>query len=325
MFSLISWNVRGLGSTSKHNQLRDLIYKHEAKFVFVCETKKSGLNSHFCSTLWNIQNLEFRAVDTDGMAGGLLTLWDGTFFRCTQYSKSKSWILVEGFFGNMDVKMCVCCVYGDSSLESRIDMWEQLKVLKQSFRSPWLVIGDLNETVEKEDRKSNRLCIRGAGALRSFMDLLQLREFPLTGRKFTWANKFSASKIDRAFGQPEWTVSFHALHLQSGPRGLSDHWPLILAEDKMDWGFKPFRFQDCWWQAPKFVETLQDFWKETEGECTRRFCLLKKLGLLRKKLAVWNKSSFVFPNRSFNGFQQSVSILTHLLGGWVQTHMGPTT
>ncbi|KAJ4823008.1 hypothetical protein Tsubulata_000381 [Turnera subulata] len=259
---MVSWNIRGLGSLSKHRLLNELIHHNDAKIVFICETKLQGVDRHFCSRLWNSRDLEFRSVDADGLSGGLLLLWDESTFHVSQCNMNRNWILVEGSYGTMAHKLTICCVYGDNQIENRLAMWAELRNLKQSFTSPWLLIGDLNQTLSPEDRKSRSFSRKGAGALRSFTEALQLGEFPLMGRNFTWANSLNASRIDRAFAQPEWSLWFKSLKLQAGKRGLSDHWPLILAQDKIDWGFKPFRFMDCWWQTPKFMDTLQELWRK---------------------------------------------------------------
>ncbi|KAJ4827038.1 hypothetical protein Tsubulata_016315 [Turnera subulata] len=216
MFSLISWNIRGLGSSTKQQQLRDLINKHEAKFVFICETKMQGINNVFCSKIWNIRELEFRSVDAKGLSGGLLLLWDGSKFIFSRSCSNRNWILIEGSFGDSSDKLCICCVYGDRSLERRLAMWNELRSLKASFSSPWLLVGDLNETLSMEDSRSNRIYNRGAGALKSFIDFMHLGEFPLQDCRFTWANSIYSSRIDRAFAQPEWSLRFRFLNLTTG-------------------------------------------------------------------------------------------------------------
>ncbi|KAJ4824794.1 hypothetical protein Tsubulata_022781 [Turnera subulata] len=203
MISILSWNIRGLGSTIKHSHLKELISQSEAKIVCLCETKKQGIDRNLCSRLWNTGGLEFRAVDAEGASGGLLMMWDDTFFHVSQVQSNRNWILVEGRFSAPSATFCVCFVYGASSVESRIEMWKELKGLKPSFKSPRLLIGDLNETINTEDRRSKKLNRRRVGALKSFMDALQLIEFPLIGRKFTWSRNHEASRINRAMAQPE--------------------------------------------------------------------------------------------------------------------------
>ncbi|KAJ4844304.1 hypothetical protein Tsubulata_016206 [Turnera subulata] len=155
-------------------------------------------------------------------------------FKCIRSCINTNWILVEGLFGDSEDRVCICCIYGDRCVEKRIEMWGELRSQYQTFNSPWLIMGDFNETIFAEDRKSLKLYSRGAGALRSFMNHMQLCEFPLTGRIFTWANNYAASRIDRAMAHPDWSIRFKFLVLRADKRGSSDHWSLILSQDKID-------------------------------------------------------------------------------------------
>ncbi|KAJ4822527.1 hypothetical protein Tsubulata_029556 [Turnera subulata] len=110
----------------------------------------------------------------------------------------------------------------------------ELEALRSSYTSPWMVLGDFNETLVVADRRSGRLCVRGSGALRRFMHALQLHKFPLEGRLYTWANSLAASRIDRVMATLEWCLAFPNLFLETERCGFSDHWTLILAQERRE-------------------------------------------------------------------------------------------
>ncbi|KAJ4830308.1 hypothetical protein Tsubulata_018244 [Turnera subulata] len=126
---------------------------------------------------------------------------------------------------------------------------------------------------------------------------------------FTWANSLMASIIDRAMAQSEWSVSLPKLFLSTGWRKYSDHWPLVLRQEKVDWGFKPTRFLSCWWSFPNFKEILHDMWALVELQIPGRFRLLKKLSRLKLELGHWNKTSFGYIDNDIVALQADIDHL----------------
>ncbi|KAL4330288.1 hypothetical protein AHAS_Ahas13G0385100 [Arachis hypogaea] len=73
---------------------------------------------------------------------------------------------------------------------------------------------------------------------------MQLINLPLTDRKYTWFRGRSCSRIDRVLVNIEWIEKFPDIQLKGGPRGLSDHCPLILEGTRLGGGPRPFRSLD---------------------------------------------------------------------------------
>ncbi|KAJ4849336.1 hypothetical protein Tsubulata_025659 [Turnera subulata] len=109
--------------------------------------------------------------------------------------------LSQGFISQVNEAFSFCCVYALIDLQERINHWSELASFKTSYSSPWLVVGDYNETLHTDERRSGRLDRHGVDALRGFMNRLALMEFPLEDRRFTWANSTVASRIDRAMAE----------------------------------------------------------------------------------------------------------------------------
>lgn len=69
----------------------------------------------------------------------------------------------------------------------------------------------------------------------------------------------------------------------------------------MNWGPKPFRFENCWLLHKDFLPKVRDRWSQLEFHGFTGFTLMKKLqGLtlmkklqgLKAKIKEWNKISF---------------------------------
>ncbi|KAJ4848461.1 hypothetical protein Tsubulata_038083 [Turnera subulata] len=235
----LGWEVsvpmaKGILLESKRDHLRSMILANSSSFVFLCETKASNVTEIWCRQIRSPQLLSFIVVDSVGASGGLICLWDEDIFQYSRSSVGRYWIVVAGLLCHEHLMVTFCCVYGPSELDLRVAMWVELEALRSSYTSPWMVLGDFNETLVVADRRSGRLCVRGSGAFRRFMHALQLHEFPLEGRLYTWANSLAASRIDRVMATLEWCLSFPNLFLQTGRCGFSDHWPLILAQERVN-------------------------------------------------------------------------------------------
>ncbi|KAJ4847049.1 hypothetical protein Tsubulata_017084 [Turnera subulata] len=223
-----------------------------------------NVSEHWCRRIWSPPSFDFITGESDGLSGGLLFMWDADSFICSRRFSSVRWLIVEGSLSGSAEVLSICCIYAPVDLDDRLLLWDELISLKTSFPSPWLIVGDFNQTLLPSERKNGTVHAGGASAFRRFMQTLNLEEFFLEDRRFTWSNSRSASKIDRVMAEPEWNLLLPTLSLKSDARGKSDHWPLILSQEQMDWGFKPFRFQDCWWEFPGFMEVISGMWEKVE-------------------------------------------------------------
>lgn len=91
-----------------------------------------------------------------------------------------------------------------------------------------------------------------------FLDKMEMSDLPLLGRGFTWCNSVEGdkwSRIDRFVLDPEWLEVFR-LKQRGLPRSVSDHCPLLLMEDKRNWGPKPFRFLNAWFLHPNLKQMV---------------------------------------------------------------------
>lgn len=90
------------------------------------------------------------------------------------------------------------------------------------------------------------------------------KNHPSNGR-FTWFRANSKSELDRFFLNCEWLVFFSNLRVSLLDRGLSYHFPLFIQSNKLNWGVKPFRFQNCWLLDPNCMKIIRQSWKLVES------------------------------------------------------------
>jgi hypothetical protein len=118
--------------------------------------------------------------------------------------------------------------------------------------------------------------MRGFG---DFIATMRLVDLPLLARRFTWihANGLSMSRIDRCLVSLEW------LEVWVLPRDVSDHCPIVLKHSNLDWGPKPFRFNNYWLAHKNFLEVVEEAWREIEVGGWMGFVLKEKLRGLKSK------------------------------------------
>jgi hypothetical protein len=120
--------------------------------------------------------------------------------------------------------------------------------------------------------------------LRNALNFCDLKEIHLQNSKFIWSNEQhdpALSKLDTFFCNEDWDVTFSNHILNALSSSLSDHCPLILANDSGPKKPKSFRFQNFWTKMPGFTHVVNEAWTGHINHvepCPRLFHKLKKTG-----------------------------------------------
>ncbi|GJU13228.1 RNA-directed DNA polymerase, eukaryota, reverse transcriptase zinc-binding domain protein [Tanacetum coccineum] len=116
-----------------------------------------------------------------------------------------------------------------------------------------------------------------------------LFDIPLGGRKFTWMNKAGTkmSKLDRFLVSHSLIDSFPDYKVFALPHGWSDHTPLLLHHEKVDYGPVPFKFFHSWLQRNGFNDCVVNAYTECSyGNLWMTFH--DKLKAIKQKIKAWN-------------------------------------
>ncbi|GJX15682.1 RNA-directed DNA polymerase, eukaryota, reverse transcriptase zinc-binding domain protein [Tanacetum coccineum] len=106
----------------------------------------------------------------------------------------------------------------------------------------------MNKVRDESERYGTIFSPTEAQIFNNFIDNLGLLDLPLGGRSFTWMNKEGTkmSKLDRFLVSSSVMDAFPNLRVTALPRGWSDHIPLMLHDEKNDYGPIPFKFFHSW-------------------------------------------------------------------------------
>ncbi|XP_058774884.1 uncharacterized protein LOC131649153 [Vicia villosa] len=130
--------------------------------------------------------------------------------------------------------------------------------------------GDFNSVKNGGERK----CMSVVGnqvewdEFTGFINAIGLEDVPCKGKKFRWLSSDgrSKSRIDRFLVSRKIINWWGVVGQQIGDRDISDHCPIWIVADKMDWGPKPFKFNNEWFQYKEFIGFVEKEWNGLDLE-----------------------------------------------------------
>ncbi|WJX43736.1 hypothetical protein P8452_30798 [Trifolium repens] len=163
----------------------------------------------------------------------------------------------------------------------------------------WCVVGDFNAIRERGERRSSRSMelqsqSREINEFDSFLEGLELYDLPLLGRRFTWVhpNGVAMSRLDRVLLSEGWMLKWTNPKVWVLNRDVSDHCPLVVRYSSLDWGPKPFRFNNYWFHHKAFKKVVEEAWGEQTLSGWMGFVLKDRLKGLKAKIKEWNAEVF---------------------------------
>lgn len=139
------------------------------------------------------------------------------------------------------------------------------------------------------DKSNDNLNRRLMGAFRDVVRDLKLKELNLRGRKFTWSNDRTQTRIDRAFCSAEWDLMMSNVFLQALSSKVSDHCPLLLVGCRTVQKFRGFRFEEFWPRIGGYHDTVAATWQKNLQISNPFLRLHIKLQRTSKALRGWSR------------------------------------
>ncbi|XP_058752758.1 uncharacterized protein LOC131625938 [Vicia villosa] len=156
--------------------------------------------------------------------------------------------------------------------------------------------GDFNAIKHSRERKG-RMVVPNHCEMElfsEFIDESSLVDVPCKGKKISWfsGDGKSMSRLDHFLFSSSIVSNWGVVGQLIGDRDISDHCPVWIMKDKLDWGPKPFRFNNEWFSLDSFLPFVEKEWKSLVVGGRGDFILKEKLRLLKDKLRRWNKEVF---------------------------------
>ncbi|XP_058759244.1 uncharacterized protein LOC131632513 [Vicia villosa] len=123
---------------------------------------------------------------------------------------------------------------------------------------------------------------------------MDLVDVPCTGGSNTWfrGNGKAMSRLDRFLLSNKLIEEWNVTDQRVGKRDISDHSPIWLNSGKKNWGPKPFRFNNAWFNHELFKPFIKEEWSKLIVEGNGDFILYEKLKLLKQRIRDWNRDVF---------------------------------
>lgn len=154
-------------------------------------------------------------------------------------------------------------VYVPNNLPEQKNLWEELYGLRSQFSCTWIVGGDFNVVRNKSERINCLGLEKGSWESRKFIDRCKLVDLPLLGKKFTlFEPDNKRSRLDRFLPEESWLVKLKDLQQQGLKRSISDHILVLLANESIDWGPRPFKFINAWFKKEDCKRLIEKEWSE---------------------------------------------------------------
>ncbi|KAL5568629.1 hypothetical protein UlMin_025204 [Ulmus minor] len=212
-------------------------------------------------------------------------------------SISKNLISYLVFSNPMSSPWLLSAIYGlVRSMEKRI-FWNSIHKEMDRFNGGWLIMGDFNGVLYREDRHGNREEIYSFVHMINAMDNLGLVELPSQGLKYSWANGRVVgheirAKLDQAVANSNWWNLFPNADMKILPQNSSDHSLVILNFEGCPLFIRrPFHFEAICARDRRSHWVVEHAWaKGFHAKPSTRLC--RSLFRTHRGLSIWNKNQF---------------------------------
>jgi len=207
--------------------------------------------------------------------------------------------------------MVIVNIYAPCKTVEKRSLWEKiLDTKRNSTIDIWCLIGGFNRVrrlIERKGQESSQGAI-DRRAFNYFIEVMEINDIPLVGRNFSWVrpNGLTMSRIDRILVTRRWFDVWKGSCIHVLNRTFSDHCPLILKNNIVDWGPKPFQCLDFWHDDKRFKEFVTQKWEGITKYGRGTYILKEKFKELKKQLVTWNKEQFGHSKRCLKEIEKNM-------------------
>ncbi|XP_026437407.1 uncharacterized protein LOC113335598 [Papaver somniferum] len=289
---ILSWNCHGILSKDTRDYLIHINNTHSPDIIYLSETK---INDDRILGITNFFQMPNKCFEPSvGQAGGIILLWkDGLSLEILYTSTNMIHALVKNDPSKGD--WFLSRVYGTPYKNDQLAQWNYIQRLSSSVNIPWVLIGDLNITMNAAERNTNSepsstevlKCIRNS----------DLHDLGYSGNIFTWTSNSHGtgkikSRLDRSLVNSEWMLSYPNATLFHLPIKGSDHALILFSMyDKSSRSGKCWKFFEHWLQNDTCKNEILSAWK-TNLSGSAAYLLSDKLSNTRVILSKWSKDIF---------------------------------
>lgn len=233
---IAAWNIRGLGTTSKQSEVRNLIWNEKISICAILEThmKKNRIDSVCANVFGSWQWQSNVHLSTKGCR--IVVGWDGSNVRCsTIHATSQAMLFFVEVLSTHQVMYCTF-IYAANRGKDRRELWQDLSLFKRIIgQVPWTIMGDVNVCLNLNDHSEG--ISHYTQDMVEFQDCIndiEMEDINSSGLHYTWTKSLLnpdntvLKKIDRIMGNSNLFSQHNNANAVFLPYGISDHSPAIL-------------------------------------------------------------------------------------------------
>lgn len=256
--NFMSLNANGLGEDGKLSWIRNTKASNKVHFLCLQESQICDASKIKFQSIWGNNNFEKEAVNALGRSGGLVCIWNPQIFRKSNVVKDRNFIRVSGHLVGNNMEMHIFNIYAPQPNSAKAQLWDRLALNMEPLSGPTILLGDFNEVRFPSERMNSVFDQTAANSFNRFIHAMDLSEYHLCRKRFTYITKDlkKMSKLDRVLVSMDFMASWPNGTLSALDRGLSDHCPILLECNTVDFGPLPFRFFNSWLKHPHLATTV---------------------------------------------------------------------
>ena len=292
--AVLVWNVRGANNPAKRRALQLFFSDKLCNIVCLQEVKIEVLSrSLVIEMLGSCFGDNYVYLPAIGFRGGILIAYTCDFQITVDPLTVASRFSITGSVVNRtdNTTWAITAVYGPQEDAQKVEFMQEIRLIKTLVQERWMILGDFNLICSAAEKNNANLNLRQLGQFRALIQDLELIDYPLVGRKFTWSNERAEStqtRIDRVLVSKEWDLEHPQLQLTTASTNVSDHCPLMLS--KMDRKhYAGFRFEAHWLLHDEFLPVAKKAWSKHVRSRDAIRVLHTKLCRTAKALKNWNR------------------------------------
>ncbi|CAN6353500.1 unnamed protein product [Urochloa humidicola] len=297
-YLLVCWNVRGLGSSDKCDEVRssiDLLHPHLACLQ---ETKLNSLPNHHPPFL--PRNLDsWLDVPANLTRGGICTAWNSQMFSRTSFI-TRRYSFTVGLSSTLTNHVfSLANIYAPSDHRDTDAFFHELQELSTHIHGAWLLAGDFNLLRSPVDKNTSNFNTSLASSFNNTINDLALLEVPLLDRLYTWSSKRitpTLAKLDCVFLNLDFSTLLPDTSLTSNVSTTSDHVPLLLTIRTETPCPNTFRFENSWLQHPLFLPAVLPAWSAPVHAVDGAGAVVARVKALHGAAKVWSRAQHSPPH-----------------------------
>jgi hypothetical protein len=235
----------------------------------------------------------FITLPAEGTRGGVLIACTADFqITAEPLLADCTYSIIGNILHRADLSSwAVTGVYGPQEDDLKREFMQEVRQIKNLVQDRWMVLGDFNLISPAADKSNSNINLRLMGQFRDLIQDLELIDYPLIGRKFTWSSTRDISthtRIDRVLVSRDWDLAFPQFQLTPASSNVSDHCPMLLSKMERK-HYQGFRFEAHWLQHDDFMSIVSTAWEKPVRSADAIRVLHTKLCRTAKALRKWNR------------------------------------